>query len=262
VHKLAVRDDTVGKARLASPRGEPSGRNGVNRAPVYLHVPPYARGRGAHKLSPKSAPFSARPRVIGMRVTVRGERRLAVEAAAYGLGYASVLCWASTCLVAIFGGAPLASPYWPDIPWLRTDTTGIVTFTLAAVCLVVAKYLRLRRLGSGWLERQLPDRAAIALAARSVAETAVILGTGVVACLSFNVVTHSYTLRVHVIHLLSWPSEGTVRVIALIICALSMALTRYLRAITGAGRADETGWSAHRDRQFQVLGDGSVRQVE
>lgn len=197
-----------------------------------------------------------------MRVTFQGERRLAVEAVAYGLGYASVLCWASTCLVAIFGGTPLASPYWPDIPRLRTDTTGIITFALAAVCLVVAKYLRLRRLRSGWRERQLPDRVAFALAARSVAETAVILATGVVAYLSLNVVTHSYTLRVHVTHLLPWPSEGTVRVIALIICALSMALTRHLRVITGAGRADGTGRSAQRDRELQILGDGSVRQIE
>jgi hypothetical protein len=221
-----------------------------------------ARCRGAHKLSPERAQFSAGPRVIGMGVTLRGERRLAVEAAAYGVGYASVLCWASTCLVGIFGGAPLASPYWPDIPRLRTDTTGIIAFTLAAVCLVIAKYLRLRRLRSGWRERQLPDGATFALAARSVSETAVILATGVVVYLSLNVVTHSYTLRVHVIHLLSWPSEGTIRVIALITCALAMALTRYLRVITGPDRADETGRSAHRDRELQVLGDGSVRQVE
>jgi hypothetical protein len=191
-------------------------------------------------------------------MTLRGERTLAIEAAAYGLAYASVLCWASTCLVAIFGGAPLASPYWPDIPRLRTDTTGIIAFALAAVCLAVAKYLRLQRLSAGWQERQLPERAAGVLAARSVAETAALLATGLVAYLSFNVVTHSYTLRVHVIHLLSWPSEGTVRVVALIICALSVAVTRYLRVITGAGRPDETGGSGGRDSQLQVLRDGSV----
>jgi hypothetical protein len=95
-------------------------------------------------------------------------RRLAVEAAALGVGYASGLCWASTALVGSFGGAPLASPYWPDLPWT---------------------------------------------------------------------------------HLLSWPSEGTVRVLALAICAVSVAATRYLR-------------SAGRDGQGEVLGHGRVWQVE
>ncbi|MGB6456911.1 MAG: hypothetical protein WBH47_20785, partial [Streptosporangiaceae bacterium] len=138
-----------------------------------------------------------------MQTAERSKQRLAVEAAAFGLGYASVLCWASTCLVGTFGGAPLASPYWPVLPWLRTDTTGIVAFAIAAVALVVSKYLRLRRLRDG-TARHLRERAAGDLLAQSVAETAAILTTGLVAYLSFNVVTHSYTLRVHVIHLLSW----------------------------------------------------------
>ena len=191
-----------------------------------------------------------------MRTAERSRRGLAVEAAAFGLGYASVLCWASTCLVGTFGGAPLASPYWPVLPWLRTDTTGIVAFAIAAVALVVSKYLRLRRLRDGTATRQLPKRATGELLAQSIAETAAILTTGLVTYLSFNVVTHSYTLRVHVIHLLSWPSEGTVRVIALIICAVSVAVTRYLRASAGIDRISWIGPSADRDRERQVLGHG------
>jgi hypothetical protein len=187
-------------------------------------------------------------------------RGLAVEAAAGGLGYASILCWASTCLVASFGGVSLASPYWPDIPGLRTDTTGIIAFALAAVSLVVSKYLRLRRVRSGAPARELPLRTAGALGTQAVAETAAILATGLVAYLSVNVVTtRGVTLRLHVTHVLSWPSEGTVRVIALIICMLSVAVTRYLRASTGTRLLSWTDPSDNRQGERQVLGHDGVR---
>jgi hypothetical protein len=176
-------------------------------------------------------------------------RRLAVEGAAFGVGYASLLCWASTALVGSFGGAPLAGPYWPDLPWLRTDTTGVVAFALAAVTLIVSRYLRLRRGPAAAARRPPPDRPAGVLAVQATAETATLLATAIFVYLSFNVVTHSYSLQVHLTHLLSWPSEGTVRVIALAICAVSVAATRYLR-------------SAGRDGQREVLGHGRVRQVE
>src|SRR5215475_8867567 len=179
----------------------------------------------------------------------RSDRRLAVEATAFGVGYASVLCWASTALVGTFGGTPLDSPYWPDLPWLRTDTAGAAAFALAAVSLTVSKYLRLRRTDGPPVRRQPVGRPAAFLAAQATAETAALLATAIFAYLSFNAVTHYYTLRVHLTHLLPWPSEGTVRVIALGICAVSVAATRYLR-------------SAGRDGQREVLGDGRVRQVE
>lgn len=179
----------------------------------------------------------------------RGNRRLAFEAAAFGLGYASMLCWASTALVGSFGGSPLASPYWPDLPWLRTDTTGVVAFALAAVSLIVSRYLHLHRTRDAGPPRQPADRSAGALAAQATAETAALLGTAIFVYLSFNAVTHDYTLRVHLTHLLSWPSEGTVRVIALGICAVSVAATRYLRS---------AGWNGQR----QILGHDRVRQVE
>lgn len=165
------------------------------------------------------------------------------------MGYASFLCWAGTALVGSFGGAPLASPYWPDLPWLRTDTTGIVAFGLAAVTLIVSKYLRLRR-GLDVAPPVPPaDRPAAAAAVQATAETAALLATAMFVYLSFNAVTHYYTMRVHLTHLLSWPSEGTVRVLALAICAVSVAATRYLR-------------SSSRDSQREVLGHGRVRQVE
>ena len=165
-----------------------------------------------------------------MRATDRNNRRLAVEAAAFGIGYTSVLCWATTCLVATFGGASLASPYWPVLPWLRTDTTGVIAFALAAVSLAVSKYLRLRRTRAGAVAPLPVSRPASAHAVQAIAETAAFLATAVVAYLSLNVVTHSVTLRIQLTHLWPWPSEGTVRVIALGICVASVSATRYLRS--------------------------------
>src|SRR6202044_3031870 len=75
-----------------------------------------------------------------------GRRKLAVESAAFGLGYTAVLIWAGSALVGSFsfnGGD--ANPYWPVIPHLRTDTAGVLAFAVAIVSLTVSKYLQLRR---------------------------------------------------------------------------------------------------------------------
>lgn len=178
-----------------------------------------------------------------------GNRKLAVEATALGVGYASLLCWASVALVASFGGAPLASPYWPDVSWLRTDTTGVAAFALAAVTLVISRYLRLRRSSGAPVPQPRASRPAALLAAQAAAETAALLATVVFTYLSFNAVTHYETLRLQLTHLWPWPSEGTVRVIALGICAASVAATRYLR-------------SARRHGEREILGHSRVRQVE
>jgi hypothetical protein len=185
--------------------------------------------------------------VIGMRMTNRANRTLAIEAVAFGVGYTSVLCWASTCLVATFGGEPLASPYWPDLPWLRTDTTGVIAFVIAIVSLVTSKYLRLRRMRAGAVARELVCRPAHVDALQAVAETAAVLATGLVAYLSLNVVTHSVTLRLQLTHLWPWPSEGTVRVIGLGICVVSVAATRYLRSTAGSNSADRVAVSDRAD---------------
>ncbi len=146
------------------------------------------------------------------------------------MGYASLLCWASTCLVATFGGASLASPYWPDLPRLRTDTTGVIAFALAAVSLMISRYLALRRTRAGAIARDPVTRPAYLHAVQAVAETSAVLATAVVVYLSLNVVTHSVTLRLQLTHLWPWPSEGTTRVIALGICIVSVAAARYLRS--------------------------------
>ena len=47
---------------------------------------------------------------------------------------------------------------------------------------------------------------------------------------TFNAIVHPWTLRIQLTHLLPWPSEGTVRVIALAICLVAVATRRYLQA--------------------------------
>jgi hypothetical protein len=152
-----------------------------------------------------------------------------VESIAFGLGYTTVLIWAGSAVVASFTGGE-ANPYWPDIPWLRTDTAGVIAFAVAIVSLLVSRYLQLRR-------RSEPPAEPIAsvpgvLALRAVAETATVLATVLVGYLSMNAVTHPVTLGIQLTHLWPWPSEGTVRVIGLAICLVGVAISRYLRAGT------------------------------
>ena len=164
----------------------------------------------------------------------RYRRRLAVESAALGLGYGAVLVWIGSALVGSFGYSD-SYPYWPVISGLRTDTAGFLAFAVSIVTLVLSKYLQLRRRGTR------PDDApaGAALAAtrsagthvlQAVAETAVILGTGLVIYLSFNEVVHPWTLKLQLSHLAPGPSEGTVRVIALACCVAGLAVRNYLRA--------------------------------
>jgi len=170
----------------------------------------------------------------GVRTSNQDNRKLVVESVAFGLGYTAVLIWAGAALVASLSGGE-AAPYWPAIPHLRTDTTGIIAFTLAIISLTASKYLQLSR-GDGPVEPT--ARSPRVLAVQAVAETAVILSTGLVAYLSLNAVTHPVTLQMQLTHLLPWPSEGTVRVIALGICLAAVATRRYLRAT--ASRPSQT----------------------
>ena len=158
-----------------------------------------------------------------------GTRRLVVESVALGLGYAALLIWGGSALVAAF--SPYESyPYWPAIQHLRTDTSGVLAFAVSAVSLTVSKYLELRRRGDRDLPATPVARPAGVLAVQAVAEAAVVCATGIVIYLSLNAVAHPQSLRVHLTHLWPWPSEGTVRVIGLAVCLVAVATRRYLRA--------------------------------
>jgi hypothetical protein len=156
----------------------------------------------------------------------RRRGRLAAEAVTLGLAFAGLLCWASTALVGSFREQHLPLRYWQPIP-LHTDTTGFIAFLVAAVCLVVSGYLRLRR------RREAvpgPPPGPPAMLGLAVAEAVAVLATSLFGYLSFNALMHPATLQLHITHLLPWPSEGTVRVEALLLCACSIAAWRYLRA--------------------------------
>jgi hypothetical protein len=175
---------------------------------------------------------------------------LAVEAAAAGLAFGSLLEWASTALVGSFRPLGLADPYWRGVPWLRTDTSGFAAFIVAAVCLLSSEYLRLRRRRSAPSARAVPPAASAGpvppaasagpvppptvpggavLLAMAAAETVAVLATGLFGYLSVNAVTHPATQQIQATHLLSWPTEGTLRVVALLLCIVSFGMVRYLR---------------------------------
>lgn len=171
--------------------------------------------------------------------------RLVIEAITAGLAFGSLLWWASTCLVGSFRLQGLANPYWPSIPNLRTDTAGLIAFIICAICLITSEYLRLHRQQGEELpsRRFAPARKAVWIAnvpirpiTQAVCETVAVLSTGLVSYLSVNAVTHPATLLMRATHLLSWPTEGTLRIIALILCVVSVSVLRFLRAEGGSAR--------------------------
>lgn len=171
--------------------------------------------------------------------------RLVIEAITAGLAFGSVLWWASTCLVGSFRPQGMANPYWPSMPDLRTDTAGFIAFIISVICLIASEYLRLHRCQSAEVSgrKVAPARKVVEIAnvsirsiTQAVCETVAVLATGLVVYLSVNAVTHPATLLTRATHLLSWPTEGTLRIIALILCVGSVSVLRFLRAESGSAR--------------------------
>jgi hypothetical protein len=201
--------------------------------------------------------------VSSVRTRSQGNRRLVVESAALGLGYAAFLIWVGSAFVGSFGDFDDAFPYWPAIPGLRTDTVGFIGFAVAIVCLVTSRYLQLGRRNGAPAEQAAWPRAARVLAVQAVADVAALLGTGLVIYLSLNEAMHPWTLRMQLTHLLPWPSEGTVRVIALAVCLVSVATRRYLRATATrpprAAAAEQAGVAAETSRVLLLRLDAAAR---
>jgi len=154
-----------------------------------------------------------------------------IEAAAWGLAVSCGFCWASACLVATFRPQQLARPYWPALSGLRTDTAGALAFFISAAGLAVSEYLRLeRRRRTPVLPASGRQRPEIASAAQAVARTVAVISAALIAYLSANQVTHPETLSLQATHFMRWPTEGTLRVLALAAFAVSAGLLRWLRA--------------------------------
>jgi hypothetical protein len=160
----------------------------------------------------------------------------ALQALALGLACGVGLCCANVCLVASFDPTALSTPYWKGVPGLRTDTCGIAALLAAAICFTTSEYLRLRRLRQGLPGRRRPT-GATGLVVRAISETVAIVATGLVIYVSVNSVTHPATLDLQASHLATRPTEGTVRVVALLLCTCSVTVLRYLQI----GSAPERG---------------------
>ena len=153
------------------------------------------------------------------------------ESVATGLALAAALVWFGSCLVGSFHPDRLARPYWPEIGGLRTDTAGVVAFAVLVVTLTVSETLRVRRRRRG-APAEDSDGAPIsvvAAVATGLAVAALVGGLGLVLYLSVNALTHPATLAIQATHFATWPTEGTLRVLALAATALAAA---WLRLVT------------------------------
>ena len=157
--------------------------------------------------------------------------RSLIEGAATGIAFGAGLSTLGAFLVASFRPDNLAMPYWSTLGWLRTDTTGAASFVVVAFTLVVSEYLRLRRTGgrSKSASARVPQTPRSDFM-RAVAEVIAVLATAMVVYLSVNAVTHPLTLLLHATHFVNWPSEGTLRVIGLLLCIVSVGWLRYSKA--------------------------------
>jgi hypothetical protein len=193
-------------------------------------------------------------RSLRFRIVMRGW--LGVEAVASGLAYGGAMCWISVCMVASFRPGGLAAPYWTELPRLRCDTCGIAAFVVTALCSGTSEYLRLRRRqdrapgGSG------SPRGAMKLLVLATSETIAILATSLVIYVSVNTITHPATLDVRATHLMTWPTEGTLRVVALLLCVCSVATVRYLFAEPPPGHGTHRA-VGHQPRPSSAMLEGA-----
>jgi hypothetical protein len=146
-----------------------------------------------------------------------------------GLTYSSGLIALSAFLVGSFRPRDLSHPYVGHLAWLRIDTFGIASFFVATVGLAASGYLR-RSYGvtrQSATDGRAPGTSSLFITA--VARSLVAAGTTLVVYISINAVTHPSTLDRPATHVLSWPTEGTLRAVSLIVVAFAVAIDRALR---------------------------------
>lgn len=164
--------------------------------------------------------------------------RAAAEAITAGVAFGAILWWLSASIVGSFRPRRLPEPYWQGLPWLRTDTSGFGAFIVAAICLATTEYLRLSRHAAPcrnapgpptvWAARN-AARCKAHMISQAVAETVAIMATGLFGYLSVNQVTHPWSVQLRATHLVSWPTEGTLRMVALLLSVCAVTVLRYLK---------------------------------
>jgi hypothetical protein len=151
-----------------------------------------------------------------------------VESAAAALAVAAILVWFGSCLVGSFHPDDLGRPYWPQIGGPRTDTSGVMAFAVLVCALAVSETLRVSRRRR--LRPESSPRAPLSPAAAAttgVAAAVSVASIGLVLYLSVNAVTHPATLDIQATHFATWPTEGTLRVLALAFAALATGCLRF-----------------------------------
>jgi hypothetical protein len=151
-----------------------------------------------------------------------------VESVATALAVASALVWFGASLVGSFRPDALARPYWSGGP--RTDTSGVVALVVLGCSVAASEILRLwrrRSRASGKGVRGVPVSSAM-LVWTGVAAAGLVVGIVLVLYLSVNAVTHPATLGLQATHLTTWPTESTLRMLALAVAALSSGWLRFV----------------------------------
>jgi hypothetical protein len=171
-----------------------------------------------------------------MRGGVHVHGRNYLEGALTGLAFAGALAALSVLAVGSFRPADLPSPYWGRIGWLRSDTFGLFCFLVAVLAFTYSEFLRLSRLTRTGSDTERGDPGPLALFALAAARVTAVASTTLVVYLSVNAITHPYTLVLPVTHLLSWPTESTVRAGALFVTACAVAVSRTQRIALGSLR--------------------------
>jgi hypothetical protein len=159
----------------------------------------------------------------------RDQVRRLIDGGVNGLAYSSGLVALSAFLVGSFRPQDLSQPYVGHLAWLRIDSLGIVCFFVATVGLATSGYLRRSYGDTRRSATAGPTPGTLSLLTSVVARSLIAAGTTLVVYVSINAVTHPITLGRPATHLLSWPTEGTLRAVSLIVVTFAVAIERSLR---------------------------------